>query len=400
MRIFFLCQRVPFPPNRGDKITTFNEIRHLSKQHDVHVFCLADGKDDLENVPGLLPYAKSVTAIPYHPMVGKLRALIALFTGAPLSVAAFTDKKLQAAINQESSARRPDLLFVFSCNMAQFAAQYPDIPRVVQFGDLDSLKWDQYANRARGPMKWIYRAENRRILRYERQVASSFSHSLVCTPRERDDFERWIPGQPVSVVGNGVDIDYFQPQGRAKTPASMIFTGVMDYLPNADAVQWFCEEILPLVRTAVPHASFVICGSRPSKAVQDLAKIPGVTVTGFVPDVRTFLDAAEVFVAPLRIARGIQNKLLEAMAMELPCVSTAAVWAATEIPQGQGGFAADDPSDLAKQVIRLLTDPAMRSEVGKRGRTAVVERYAWATQFQALDRVVAPFERGCVRTSE
>ena len=141
MRIFFVCQRVPFPPDRGDKITTFNEVRHLSRHHEVHVFCLADGAEDLGNVPGLLQYAKSVTAVPAHPLMGKLRAAKALVTGAPLSVAAFDESNLHTAIKRKFAELKPDLMFVYSCNVAQYLEHFPDVPRIMQFADLDSLKW-------------------------------------------------------------------------------------------------------------------------------------------------------------------------------------------------------------------------------------------------------------------
>src|SRR6266478_9795825 len=238
MRIFFVCRRVPFPPDRGDKIATFNEIRHLSARHEVHVFCLGDGSRDLDNIPGLRRYAKSVTAAPVNALAIKLRALKALPFGKPLSVTALYQAKLHAAIQQKFDELHPDLIIVYSCNVAQFAEHFPHVPRIMQFGDLDSLKWRQYAERSRIPLKWIYAIEERRLLAYERHIARTFSYALVHTDVEKRDFERLIPGVPVSLVGNGVDLDYFQPGDDAKQPGSIVFTGVMDYLPNIDAVVW------------------------------------------------------------------------------------------------------------------------------------------------------------------
>ena len=391
MRIFFVCQRVPFPPDRGDKITTFNEVRHLSRHHEVHVFCLADGAEDLANVPGLLAYAKSVTAVPAHPLMGKLRAAKALVTGKPLSVAAFDEEKLHATIKRKFAELKPDLMFVYSCNVAQYLEHFPEVPRIMQFADLDSLKWGQYAQRSTIPMKWIYELERKRLLDYERHIARSFSHSLVCTAVERRDFEQLIPGRSVSLVGNGVDLEFFRPEGRAKNPASIIFTGVMNYWPNVDAVQWFCDAIFPLVQKQVPEASFTICGSRPNDAVQKLGKRPGVSVTGRVPDTRPFLDSAEVFVAPLRMARGIQNKLLEAIAMGLPVVSSAAAWSGTAIPAGEGVLAADDPAVFAGHVVHLLRDKNYRNEMARKARAAAETYYTWDAQLKELDRIIGRF---------
>ena len=389
MRIFFICQRVPFPPDRGDKITTFNEIRHLSAAHEVHVFCLGDGARDLDNIPGLRDYAKSVTAVPLGGVAGKLRALFALIAGTPLSVAAFNEARLHQAIIDKHGELRPDLIIVFSCNMAPYAEHFAGVPRIAQFQERDSLKWAQYAAHSRIPFRWVYRLEARRLLRYERRIARRFAHATVCTAAEKSDFERTFPGVPVSLVGNGVDLDYFRSSGEAKCPASMVFTGIMDYFPNVDAVLWFCNEILPLVQAQIPEASLTICGNRPTAAVRRLARRRGVAVTGWVPDVRPYLDRAEVFVAPLRMARGVQNKVLEALAMGLPCVASSAAWTGIAVAKGEGIIVSDDRREFAAQVVRLLRDRGLREEMAHKARLAVETQYRWEEQFTALDQVVA-----------
>jgi polysaccharide biosynthesis protein PslH len=389
MRIFFICRRVPFPPDRGDKIATFNEIRHLSRKHEVHVFCLADGSQDLENLAGLHDHVVSVTAVPVTALTIKRRALRALIVGESLSVAAFNEAKLHAAIRTKFADLKPDLIIVYSCNVAQFAEPLATIPRIMQFAELDSAKWGQYAERSKRPLKWIYKVEQRRFLAYERHIARTFSHAVVHTPFEKRDFERLVPGVPVSLVGNGVDLDYFRSAGFPKQQASIIFTGVMDYFPNIDAAVWFCNEILPIVQAQIPEANFVICGSRPTAAVQRLARRPRVTVTGQVPDTRTYLDRAEVFVAPLRMARGIQNKLLEALAMGLPCVATSAAWRGTVVPETEGILTADDPKEFAERVVRLLRDRDFRSAMARKARAAAEAHYRWEVQLAPLDRIIA-----------
>lgn len=389
MRIFYICRRVPFPPNRGDKIAAFNAIRHLSARHEVHVFCLGDGVQDLTNISGLQAYAKSVTAAPVDEFTIKLRAFAALVTGQPLSVAALNEARLHDAIQKKFTELRPDLIIVYSCNMAQFAEHFPDVPRIMHFGDLDSLKWLQYAERSSMPLNWIYAIEARRLLGYERHIAQIFSHALVHTEIEKRDFERLIPGIPVTVVGNGVDLDYFRSAGEAKRPASMVFTGVMDYRPNIDAAVWFCNEILPIVQAEIPAANFTICGSRPAPAVRRLAKRRGVTVTGWVADARPYLDRAEIFVAPLRMARGVQNKLLEALAMGLPCVASTAACRGTAGPAVEGILATDDPQEFARHLVNLLTDSNGRAVMACRARAAAEANYRWETQLSRLDQVIA-----------
>jgi sugar transferase (PEP-CTERM/EpsH1 system associated) len=389
MRIFYICRRVPFPPDRGDKIAAFNQIRHLAAQHEVHVFCLGDGVQDLANVSGLQAYTKSLTAAPVDGFTIKLRALAALVTGQPLSVAALNEAKLHDALHRKFGQLRPDLIIVYSCNMAQFAERFPDVPRIMHFGDLDSLKWRQYAERSSMPLNWIYAIEAQRLLGYERHIAKIFSHALVHTGIERLDFQRLIPGIAVTVVGNGVDLDYFRSAGAAKIPASMVFTGVMDYRPNIDAVIWFCNEVLPIVQTEIPAADFTICGRRPAPAVWRLAKRRGVTVTGWVSDARPYLDRAEIFVAPLRMGRGVQNKLLEALAMGLPCVASKAAWRGTVIADGRGILAADEPQEFARHVLDLLRDCGRRAEMARKARAAAEANYHWEVQMARLDEVIA-----------
>lgn len=388
MRIFFVAQRVPFPPNRGDKISTYNEIRHLAARHEVHVYCLADGVDDLENVRGLDGIAASVTAVPVRPWRARLRALAALPGERPLSVAAFDEPALHAAIRSGVTRHRPEAIIVYSSNVAQYAEPFASVSRVMQFADLDSLKWEQYATRSVPPMRWVYRSEHRRLLEYERRIARGFDHSLVCTGIEQRDFEALIPGAVVSTVGNGVDLDYFRTAGIEKRTASLVFTGVMDYLPNVDAARWFSDEILPRVRRRVPEANFTICGNRPVPSIRKLASRPGIEVTGFVPDIREYLDRSELFVAPLRMARGIQNKLLEAMSMGLPVVTCSAAARGTVIRPGDGMFVADEAEQFAAHVVRLLEDNELRRAMSQRARLNVEEHYRWDVQMARLDGII------------
>jgi len=388
MKIFYLAHRVPYPPDRGDKIRTFNEIRYLSRNHEVHVFCLADGVDDMANVRYVEDIAASVNAVARKDLASKIRALISLVSCKPFSLGYFDEASLHQKIMQERRRIEPDLALVYSSGMAQYVDGFEDLPRIMEFGDLDSLKWMQYAARGRPPQKWLYGAEARRLLNYERKVAHGFDHSIVCTARERDDFERLIPGADVSCVGNGVDLDYYCSSGTAKRPGGLIFTGVMDYLPNVDAVIWFSDHILPRVRDAMPEATFTICGSKPTEEARALATRPGITVTGWVDDVRPYLDAAEVAVVPIRIARGIQNKLLEAMAMGLPCVSAPAAFNGIEVTGDPGVFIAEEADEFAARVIALLESPNLRAQASRAARSAVERHYSWDAQLSRLDSIM------------
>jgi sugar transferase (PEP-CTERM/EpsH1 system associated) len=396
MRILFLSQRVPYPPNRGDKIPTYYYVRHLARAHDVTVACLADGREDLVNAAGLRPLVRAVEAVPLSRGRAKLRSLAALAGSRPLTAAYFDEPELRRRVRRLVKVGRFDLAFVFSSGMAPYVEGFSSLPRVIQFADLDSQKWAHYASFAPPPKRWIYQTEARRLLEYERRIAHTFTQSLVCSPRELEDFHRLIPGTPVRCIANGVNLDFFHPTGATKAPDSLVFTGVMDYLPNVDAVVWFCRDVLPRVRAEVPGVTFTICGASPDRRVRALAGIPGVTVTGSVPAVRPYLDRAEVAVVPLRIARGIQNKLLEAMASGLPVVATPAAVGGIQARDGRDLFVADAPDRFAAAVVGLLRDAQLRAETGSAARAAVEANYRWERSLARLDEVVAAASRGRV----
>jgi polysaccharide biosynthesis protein PslH len=389
MRILVLAQRVPYPPHRGDKIATYHYVRHLARRHEVAVACLADGRADLDNVAGLAPLVRSVDAVVCSPTRRRARALAALAGGRPLTVAYFDEPELHARVRARLAAERFDAALVYGSGVAQYVEPYRDLPRVIQFSDLDSLKWRQYADAARPPKRWVYRAEAGRLLAYERRLAATFSRSLVCTERELAEFRRLIPGVPAEVVRNGVDLGRFRPVAAGKDPLNLVFTGVMDYLPNVDGVVWFCRDVLSRVRAAVPGATFTVCGSSPAPEVVALGRLPGVTVTGAVADVAPYLARAAVAVIPVRIARGVQNKLLEAMAAGLPAVATAAAAAGVEAADGRHLFVADNPADFAAAVVRLLCDRRLRDEVGRAARAAVEAHYCWDVTLTRLEEILA-----------
>ncbi len=378
-RVFLLCQRVPYPPDRGDKIATFHLLRHMARTHEVHVLCLADGTADLSNVSGLDGLAASVNAVQVGTWRSLWRAFAALFSGRPLSVSMLDEPALHAATRNAVARLRPDVLFVYSSTVAQYAEPFYGLTRIIHFADLDSQKWLGLSRRTSPPMRWIYAIEARRMLRYERMLARRFSRSFVCTEQEAEDFRRLVPGQAVEVLRNGIDLAFFRPGGAPRRPGALVFTGVMSYAPNVDAMLWFCQAILPLVRAEVPEVTLTICGSAPSRRVRRLACLPGVTVTGRVSDVRPYLDQASLFVAPLRLGRGIQNKLLEAMAMGLPVVTTESALRATGITPGAGIVAADTPAAFAAAVAALLRDDAGRWRMEQKARAALEAGLDWDT---------------------
>lgn len=388
MRILYLAQRVPYPPDRGDKIITFHHVRHLARSHEVTVVCLAQGDADLDNAAALRSIVSQVHAVRLSPYRARLRACQALLQGQPFTLGYFNEEALRRRVDELVRRNAIDLAMVFCSGMAQFVESAGHLPRILHFADLDSQKWKEYSRQAHFPQRWVYAAESRRLLRYERQLANSFDHCFVCTRSELNDFRRLAGEANVTYLANGVDLAYFQPVASSPPPASLVFTGVMDYPPNVDGVTWFCQEIFPRIRQHVPEATFTICGARPTRAVRDLANLPGVAVTGRVPDVRPYLSAASVAVVPLRICRGIQNKVLEAMAMGLPVVTTPAAYEGIEAEPGTDLLVAQDADAFAMRVCELIGDVGARKRLGRAARTCVQLNYRWDVPLERLDAVL------------
>jgi sugar transferase (PEP-CTERM/EpsH1 system associated) len=385
MNILFLAQRVPYPPNRGDKIAAYHAIRYLARRHAVTVATLADSEQELEYARTLESQGFQVEVELRRAFTARVRVVKALLSGEALSIAHYHSPGLERRVARRVRPGAYDVGLVFSSSMGQYVPRSLGIPLVADFVDMDSQKWDLYASAIRWPRSWVYAMEARRLLQWERRLALRAQCTLVSTESERQDCMRLIPGARVEMLRNGVDLEYFTPAAAAPSEPQIVFTGVMDYFPNVQAVTSFCDEIFPLVARAVPHATFVIVGARPTRRVLALGRRPGVTVTGPVPDVRPYLRRSAVAVAPLLLARGVQNKVLEAMATGLPVVSTPAAFQGAGAPEGEGILVARSPRDFAELVVQLLHDPARAGELGRRARAFVEQHCVWENQLSRLE---------------
>jgi sugar transferase (PEP-CTERM/EpsH1 system associated) len=383
VRILFLSQRVPYPPNRGDKITTWRLVERMGRQHSVRCIAFAHDAADVEAASTLTSKGFSTTAFPLPP---RWRALPLLLTEQPLTLGVFGSPALQAAVDR--AAPECDLAYAYSSSMGAFLEPHAGLRRVMHFAELDSDKWRQYAQSARWPMRWVYAREARALLAFERRIAQAFDENVFCTPLEQALFQQHIPGQSSLVLKNGVDFAAYRPSPDTAEPGHIVFVGVMDYHPNADACVHFVRDVLPLVREQHPGVRFTIVGARPTPAVQRLAQVQGVTVTGFVDDPREYLRRAALSVAPLRIARGIQNKVLEALAMGLPVVGTTAATQGVAGEPGRDYLVADGAATTAEAVSRLLADPAAARALGARARAFVEAHYDWEAAFRPLDALL------------
>ena len=385
--LLLLVHRIPYPPNKGDKIRSYHLFKHLAQHYRVHLATFVDDEDDWQHVPRLEAMAASCHFAPLNTRMARVRSLGALLGNRSLSLDYYRDAGLRRWV--EETVRREGItrIVVFSSAMAQYAEAYPDATRVVDFVDVDSDKWRQYAEKKSWPMSMLYAHEARQLLAYERHVASSCDAALFVSAPEAELFRALAPESAARIghFSNGVDTVFFSPDGaypdpyavQAGQPAvqALVFTGAMDYWPNIDAVTWFAEEVLPAVRLRHPQAVFYIVGARPASEVQQLASLPGVVVTGTVPDVRPYVAHAALCVAPLRIARGIQNKVLEAMAMARTVVVSPQALEGIEATPGRELLLAADAAAFIAAVNQALDAP--QPAMGQAARAAVEQLYGW-----------------------
>lgn len=403
MRILFLAHRLPYPPNKGDKIRSFREIEALSRRHEVDLFCFYDQAEDKEHVDVMRRYCRSVYAEKLSWGRSRAQALAALAMGRPFSTAFFQSPSMDRRIRESLASRGHDLIFVFSSSMAPYA-EHASIPRLLDMVDVDSDKWTQYGDHTPPPASWIWRAEGRRLAEHEKRWVRDFSLTLLCTPAEAEVLRQAAPAGRIEAFENRMNTAEFDP-ARVEIPAEIaalqpyiIFTGSMDYFPNVDAATFFCREVFPTVRAALPQVRFVIAGRNPARAVRQLSSDPRVTVTGSVPDIRPYLRGAAVAVAPLRVARGVQNKILEAMAMGLPVAASSKVAKALPSSLWSEMHVEDDPQRLASFLVeRIQRGPVPPLEGPRR---AVIEHFGACSWDEQLEGILARAADSGVQSSE
>ena len=395
--LLFLSHRIPYPPDKGDKIRAWNILRHLADRYRVHLGAFVDDPADWARTDGLRAVCAECHLLPLNPVWGRLRSLPGLLRGASLSEGYFRDRRMTRWVRDQAAARRFDLVFAYSSTAAQYilGSEFAGTRRIVDFVDVDSDKWRQYAANKSWPASAVYGRESRTLLGFERRVAATVDTSLLVSLQEAELFRRLAPANAARIdhVTNGVDHLYFDPAETFPNPfddgaETLVFTGAMDYWANVDAVVWFATEILPAARAAWPGLRFCIVGANPTAAVRDLAGLPGVSVTGRVADVRPYVAHAVAAVAPLRLARGIQNKVLEAMAMGKAVIAT------PEAVEGIDARAGDDilvAGDAAAFADRLAAVKAAdrRRDLGLRARALILDRYCWPATLSRLDRLLA-----------
>ena len=394
--ILFLCQRLPYPPDKGEKIRAFHLLRHLAERHRVFLGCFVDDSRDWQYVDELTSLCTTSYFQGLNPTWATICSATGFLTRRPLSTTYYENRRLKRWVAQIVNEYKPKVAVIYSSVMAQYLtghlSQFANV--VIDFVDVDSDKWRQYAKRKQWPMSWIYHREARRLLAYDRRWAQAVSAATFVSQPEAELFRHHAPevADKIHVIANGVDSSYFAPDIVAPMEDGspyprVVLTGTMNYWPNEDAAIWFAKDIWPKIRRHYANAQFIIVGARPSRSVQALGNADDIEVTGRVDDIRPYLAAADVVVAPMRIARGVQNKILEGMAVGKPVVTT---------PQGLEGIDARsgehlvvaEGADLFAEAILQCLQPPMAQRLGQAGRQLILENYDWPSKLAAFDALL------------
>ena len=396
--LLFLCHRIPFPPNKGDKITTFNLLKYLSERYIVHLGCFIDDEFDRQYIQELEQFCQSSFCLDICQRRQSISGVKALLNGESVSTAHYRSVKLQQWVDETIADNEIDLLFVYSSGMSQFIEheQYHDKTRILDMADIDSDKWRQYAENKPWYSRWIYSREQKILAKHEQQVLQDFEAVTFITDEEAELFRTMSAEafkEKIYTLSNGVDTDYFDPDAEFDmtdlpqlVSPSICFTGAMDYWANVDAVVWFCKYVWPQIITEVPECTFYIVGGKPPAKVTQLESLQGVVVTGRVPDVRPYLAASALAIAPMRIARGVQNKVLEAMAMAMPVVMTSMGQEGIQVDVVQKALVHDEPQAMADSIIRLL---AKNTIDYSENRQWIIKHYSWNGALEKLPSLLA-----------
>ena len=389
MNILYLCHRFPYPPKRGGKIRPFNMIRHLQAAgHQVTVCSLVRSAPEAEVGRGIAPYCTAFEMALVSEPTQWARMILRLPLATPSSMGYFYSAELARKVQHLLATQRWDLVFVHCSSVAQYVEHVTDIPKILDFGDMDSQKWLEYANYKSFPLSLGYTLEGTKMLRAEKRLARRFDLCTATTRAEWRTLEDYATGAATDWFPNGVDADFFSPTDGLYEPDTISFIGRMDYYPNQECMARFCKEVWPLLRARRPAMKLLIVGADPSPPMRALGELPGVTVTGSVPDVRPHIRASALMVAPLAIARGTQNKILEAMAMGVPVVTSRAAAGGVDADAESHFLVADSAADIALAVLRIVENPAERARLALAGRARMLSHHAWPRSMQRLDAII------------
>nr|WP_136251732.1 TIGR03087 family PEP-CTERM/XrtA system glycosyltransferase [Ningiella ruwaisensis] len=393
--IVVIAHRVPYPPNKGEKLRTFHQLEHLQKKgHRLEVLVPCESSEDEFLAKQLAEHLNiKVSTFRLAPTI--IRRLRALVSGRSISEVNFYSKDLAKALKED--VHNVDVVYCTASSLAPYVfSQQLDLSHrcLMDFMDVDSDKWAQFANSASFPLRYIYRRESKLVQKLERDVLQKFDASFVIAHEEKALMQRLFKHtDTLHVLANGIDKSlFFPPIEKPKQDDQrfhFFFAGVMDYKPNVDAVLWFTENCWPSIRQSIPNAHFTVAGMNPTSSIQQLSNQEGIEVTGFVNDIKPFFDRADVFVAPFLIARGVQNKVLQAMACAIPVLSTSRGLEGIAYEDGTHAISANTKEDFIDKALTFAKNKELRERIGQAALALINQTYTWESVLPPLYEQIA-----------
>jgi sugar transferase (PEP-CTERM/EpsH1 system associated) len=386
VRILFLTPRFPYPPFRGDKLRAFNFIKRLSRDHEVALASFIE-PEETELAKDMESYCHSVTTVPLNKTRSYLNCMSDVFKKTPFQVSYFRSPAMEKAVDGLIEEFKPDLIHAHLFRMAPYALRHKNIPKVIDLCDSIALNYERFLKYRRDALRPLYMIEKKRVEDYEALVTKEFDASLVISPLDKEYIKQNPKAGKIKIVPNGVDVDYFTPDGEDKQDSRLVFMGTIGYFPNYDGVLFFLRKIFPSILQQEPEAQFYIVGNKPPRDIEKMNDGKKIFVTGYVDDVRPYVRSSEVFVCPIRAATGLNNKILEAMAMGVPVVATPQACEGIEMDKEEDIAIAEGPDDFAGQVVKLLNDGKLRSKLSSNGRRLVEQKYTWDINVDKLEQI-------------
>ncbi|HNZ42443.1 MAG TPA: glycosyltransferase [Bacteroidales bacterium] len=385
MKLFVLLSRVPYPLEKGDKLRAFHHLRCLSKYYDIHLFCLNDTKLHPQAIEKLSLYCKSITIAHLGKKDIYAGLFSALFSGIPFQSGYFFNKKIKKQILAKIQEINPDHIFCQLIRVTEYVKEL-NIPKTLDYQDVFSTGYQRLSTKSSFFMKPLLRIESKRVDKYEKYIFDKFDNKLIISQPDRDAITHAQKNE-IHVIPNGVDTEYFKPVDLNKE-FDILFTGNMNYKPNVDGVEYLVKNVLPLLKKKLPAVKILIAGADPHKRVLKLAS-DDVTVSGWVEDMRDCYAKSRIFVAPMQIGTGLQNKLLEAMAMKLPCVTSGLANNALQATEDSEILVGYSPEDYADKIVMLLKDREVYNRIANGGYNFILKNYDWETQAERIHGLIS-----------
>ncbi|MFM7595296.1 MAG: glycosyltransferase [Flavobacteriales bacterium] len=384
--LVFIASRFPYPLEKGDKLRAYNLLKGLSKTHNIHLIALSNEDVKASWYDEVRPFTTAITVYTMKPIWQWIRLIICAFTNQPFQLAYFTSFKIKRRIRKQIVSLAPDHIFCQMIRPAEYVKDYHHCNKTIDYMDTLSVGMERRAQKAPWVTRWIYKMEAIRLKEYEQRIFNYFEFQTMIS--QQDVHYIAHPDQrKIRVIPNGIDTDFFQPLPSTSKPFELVFVGNLSYAPNVDAMRWFAENVV----IHEPQWRLLIAGANPSHTlIQSLKKYPNITIEGWQPDIRLAYSRGKVFIAPMQIGTGMQNKLLEAMAMGIPCITTPLASEALTVIPGKDLLVGSTNEAILTHIRYLLDNPKEAETIGTQGRKTVHERYSWEQSIEGLNELLIP----------